>query len=218
MLYFSDSESLSNKAQHCTAYGLPNQSWPSSGLKYPTNLCKGFEPITVKHKSSQSLTDVFKQCYQEFPSKGVLVVVFSKYVPDIIFNAIQNIREVILLTEDGQASDGKGVPMETTEIRKWLDEKSEYQDLITSASVIAGFEWPSVLMITSNKSSSQFYVRNIVMRAMSRLIWLKTELLDDLMDEDGEPTKREVPSQRKRKPGQRERKKGLGNLAISSLK
>ena len=107
---------------------------------------------------------------------------FSKDVPDDIVNEIQNIREVILLTEDGQASDGKGVPMETTEIQKWLDDKSEYQDLITSATVIAGFEWPSVLMITSNKSSSQFHVRNIVMRAMSRLVWLKTELLDDLID------------------------------------
>ena len=76
--------------------------------------------------------------------------------------------------------------IETTEIRIWLDEESKYQDLITSASVIAGFEWPSVLMITSNKSSSQFYMRNIAMRAMSRLVWLKTELLDDLID--GEST------------------------------
>ena len=169
------------KSKHYTAYGLPNQTWPSSGLKYPTNLCRGFTPIIIKHDSSQSLKDALIECYQELPEKGVLVVVFSEEVMKIV-NEIQNIRKVILLEKDEQVSDGKGVPLETTEIRKWLDEKSEYQDLITSASVIAGFEWPSVLMITSNKSSSQFYVRNIVMRAMSRLVWLKTELLDDLID------------------------------------
>ena len=197
MLYFSGSESLNDKASnHCTAYGLPNQSWPSSGLKYPTNLCRGFKPITIKHKSSQSLKDVLKQCYQELPNKGVLVVVFSGRRHELMrwVYEIQNIRKVIRLTDDGKVFDSKGVARQTTEIRNWLDEKSKYQDLIASASVIAGFEWPSVLMITSNKSSSQFYVRNIVMRAMSRLIWLKTETLDDLID--GEPK----PSLPKSKP------------------
>ena len=143
------------------------------------------------------MKDVIIRCYEELPTKGVLVVVFSGRNDEVmkIVYEIQNIRKVFILTEDDKVFDGKGVARETTEVRKWLDEKSECQDLITSASVIAGFEWPSVLMITSNKSSSQFYVRNIVMRAMSRLIWLKTELLDDLID--GEATKQEVVENKK---------------------
>ena len=47
-----------------------------------------------------------------------------------------------------------------TEIRQWLDDPSKLEDLIVSASCIAGFEWPSVLIMTSNDYDAQFYVRN----------------------------------------------------------
>ena len=61
--------------------------------------------------------------------------------------------------------------------RKWLIDPTKTQDLIASSCVIAGFEWPSILMITSKNHKSQFYARNMVMRAMSSLVWLKTNFL-----------------------------------------
>ena len=68
------------------------------------------------------------------------------------------------------------------EIRQWLDDPSKLEDLIVSASVIAGFEWPSVLIITSNDYDAQFYVRNMVMRAMSKLVWLKTDFFNSIYE------------------------------------
>jgi len=62
--------------------------------------------------------------------------------------------------------------------RKWLIDPTKTQDIIASSCVIAGFEWPSILMITSKNHKSQFYARNMVMRAMSSLVWLKTDFLE----------------------------------------
>ena len=69
-------------------------------------------------------------------------------------------------------------------IRDWLIDPASKRDLIASSSVIAGFEWPSVLIITSNNFKSQFHIRNIVMRAMSRLVWLKTDSLDEIHERE----------------------------------
>ena len=71
-------------------------------------------------------------------------------------------------------------------IRKWLINQAKVQDLIASSSVIAGFEWSSVLMMTSNNHKSHFSLRNMVMRAMCRLVWLKTNSLDEVQ-EQGNP-------------------------------
>ena len=68
------------------------------------------------------------------------------------------------------------------EIRQWLVDPSKLEDLIVSASVIAGFEWPSVLIMTSHDYDAQFYVRNMVMRAMWRLVWLKTDIFDSIYE------------------------------------
>ena len=67
-------------------------------------------------------------------------------------------------------------------IRQWLDDPSKLEDLIVSASFIAGFEWPSVLIMTSNDYDAQFYVRNMVMRAMWRLVWLKTDFVTSIYE------------------------------------
>ena len=68
------------------------------------------------------------------------------------------------------------------EIQQWLVDPSKLEDLIVSASVIAGFEWPSVLIMTSHDYDAQFYVRNMVMRAMWRLVWLKTDMFDSIYE------------------------------------
>ena len=48
-------------------------------------------------------------------------------------------------------------------LQQWLSDPSQHQDAFASATTIAGFEWPSVLMITSTVHDSLFHVRNIVM-------------------------------------------------------
>ena len=69
-----------------------------------------------------------------------------------------------------------------TEIQQWLDDPSKLEDLIVSASFIAGFEWPSVLIMTSHNYDAHFFVRNMVMRAMWRLVWLKTDIFDSIYE------------------------------------
>ena len=70
------------------------------------------------------------------------------------------------------------------EIRQWLVDPSKLEDLVVSASVISGFEWPSVFVMTSNDYDAQFYVRNMVMRAMWRLVWLKTDSINEVYESE----------------------------------
>ena len=70
------------------------------------------------------------------------------------------------------------------EIRQWLVDPSKLEDLVVSASFISGFEWPSVFVMTSNNCDAQFYVRNMIMRAMWRLVWLKTNSIGDVYESD----------------------------------
>ena len=68
------------------------------------------------------------------------------------------------------------------QLQQWLRDPSQHRDVIASATTIAGFEWPSILMITSTVYESQFHVRNIVMRSMRKLVWLKTSLIDQVYE------------------------------------
>ena len=74
--------------------------------------------------------------------------------------------------------------MKWNEIRQWLVDPSKLEDLVVSASVISGFEWPSVFVMTSNNYNAQFYVRNMVMRAMMRLVWLKTDSINEVYESE----------------------------------
>ena len=65
-------------------------------------------------------------------------------------------------------------------LRQWLSNPSQTEDLVTTAPFVGGFEWPSVMMITSTIYESEFHVRNIVMRSMCKLVWLKTNIIDQV--------------------------------------
>ena len=65
-------------------------------------------------------------------------------------------------------------------LRQWLRDPSQSEDLIATAPFVGGFEWPSVIMITSTIYESEFHVRNIVMRSMCKLVWLKTNIIEQV--------------------------------------
>lgn len=157
-----DSQSTKNQTDDeiqtnskCIAYGLPTPNWPETGLKYPTNLCHGSLVDEEQHLTG-SLSNAVQECWRKLPDKRVLVVVFAQIVPSDLIKAIQETRGHIPLVVDGD-SDLKL-------LRHWLANSEEPQDLVVSSTSIAGFEWHSVLMVTSFDNKSQFYVRNIVMR------------------------------------------------------
>ena len=62
-------------------------------------------------------------------------------------------------------------------IKNWLhnNDGENGQDMIASFSSLGGFEWPSVLLITDNTRFNQFEEKNSIMRAMSRLVVLRSE-------------------------------------------
>ena len=82
------------------------------------------------------------------------------------------------------------------EIRQWLVDPSKLEDLVVSASFISGFEWPSVFVMTSKAYDAQFYVRNMVMRAMSRLVWLKTDSINEVYESEFIDSESNVPESR----------------------
>ena len=69
-----------------------------------------------------------------------------------------------------------------SKLQQWLRDPSKTEDAIATATTIAGFEWPVILMITSKIYESEFHVRNIVMRSMCKLVWLKTSLIDQVYE------------------------------------
>ena len=86
------------------------------------------------------------------------------------------------MTTPQRTRNGKFLPLCSDELRKWLinPEIPEYsRDIIASSTVISGFEWPSILMITGLKYPL-FHVRNMIMRSMVKLVWLRTFKLEDI--------------------------------------
>ena len=71
-------------------------------------------------------------------------------------------------------------PTSVSKLQQYIRDPSQTEDLIATATTIAGFEWPSILMVTSPVYESEFHVRNIVMRSMCKLVWLKTSLIDQV--------------------------------------
>lgn len=169
---------LKSAAMACQIYGLPTQSWPSTDLVTPSNLCYGYQ-VHELTQSSESLMDAMQECFHKLPAQRVLVIVFAKNLSSSgLIGIIKEIRGHEPLVVDKGSKN-------LSAIRNWLASGvGEPCDLIASSEVMAGFEWPSVLIITSKHYRSQFYLRNIVMRAMSRLVWFKTSFLGELYEID----------------------------------
>ena len=128
------------------------------------------------------------RCFDKLPAERVLIIVFCKMISLGLIDTIAKIRgQRRPLVVDGSTKFDKNSANDREYqiiIRDWLIDAAWKRDLIASSSVIAGFEWPSVLIITSNNFKSQFHIRNIVMRAMSRLVWLKTDSLDEIHERE----------------------------------
>ena len=149
-------------------------------------MCCGQKIHTEDHDvESESLSAAIIRCFDNLPDKRVLIIVFGKLVSIELVKVIEEIRKVRPLVVD-ERNDLNNTSTDAqeyqTSIQKWLDDLTKTQDLIASSGVIAGFEWSSVLLITSQSVESQFHLRNMVMRAMSRLVWLKTNSLEKVQE------------------------------------
>ena len=60
-------------------------------------------------------------------------------------------------------------------IERWVCDETQLQDIIVEMDHIGGFEWPRVLVITRKSVFHQFEEKNCIMRAMSRLVILRTD-------------------------------------------
>ena len=168
----------------CEPFTLPSLNWPSNGLEDVTHGYVGYKPIIEKHNlNSKALKDVISQCFQKLPNQRVLVIVFAVKVPSEITDTITDVRGCRPLVVDNSNEMISGYQMEPEQIefREWLVDPKISQDVIASSSVISGFEWPSVLLITG-EGHSEFHVRNMIMRAMVNLVWLQTNFLTDVFE------------------------------------
>ena len=168
------------------AFGLPR---PMTKLKLPVNLTCGDKVcIEVHDKRNKPLVDALKLCFKKLPPHRVLIVALAEEISSDFISAIEearNGRRPLVVDRKSQADSSSSTEVREYElfVRKWLIDLAWTQDLIASSCVIAGFEWAAVLMITNNNHESQFYARNMVMRAMSRLVWLKTNSIDEVNEQ-----------------------------------
>ena len=164
-------------------YDLPTQGWPFADLSIPDNLCDGKKVHVEIHKTSEPLEDAMKQCFKVLNNVNrVLIVVLAEEISLELITLVEKTRQQkpLVLDENSKLdSELTGSREYQLLVREWLINPAKTQDLIASSCVMAGFEWPSILMITSKNHKSQFYARNMVMRAMSSLVWLKTDSLKE---------------------------------------
>ena len=120
-------------------------------------------------------------CFWKLISKFVCT---SVWIPHPVVLAIILILYLFLVDKTGLDVFFKKIvrtaPTSVSKLQQYIRDPSQTEDLIATATTIAGFEWPSILMITSTVYESEFHVRNIVMRSMCKLVWLKTTLIDQL--------------------------------------
>merc|ERR1711971_1196935 len=117
----------------------------------------------------------------------VLIVTLAEVISmELVTNVEKTRKQRPLVLDQNSQLDNKSTDIREYQLllRKWLIDPTKTQDLIASTCVMAGFEWPTILMITSKNHKSQFYARNMVMRAMSSLVWLKTDSLKGYEEQD----------------------------------
>ena len=170
----SYSQSTQQTVPDTELHELPNEVWPKSGLMpiNPTNQTHGPKPITIEHEISQSLSDVISECFIHFPSpKKILVVVIrpTPNIPSELINAVQNARGQYPIVIADRSSQNR------IAIERWVFDEKQLQDIIVEMDHIGGFEWPRVLVITRKSVFHQFEEKNCIMRAMSRLVILRTD-------------------------------------------
>ena len=144
--------------------------------------------VKLENGTKEVLVDALKRCFKILPAHRVLVIVLAEEISWELISAVEEARgQRRPLVVDRKSKANSFNSNQITQIReydcfvqKWLVDLEKTQDLIASSCVIAGFEWPSVLMITNVNHPSQFYACNMVMRAMSRLVWLKTNSIDEV--------------------------------------
>jgi hypothetical protein len=169
-------------------YDLPTKNWPNNTLMLPQNMCCGQKIHTEDHAvESEPIRDAMIRCFDYLPDKRVLIIVFGGTISIELVNMIEEIRQQgrpLVVDEKNNLNDTSTYAKEyQRSIQKWLTDRTKTQDLIASSGVIAGFEWSSVLLITSQSFESQFHLRNMVMRAMSRLVWLRTNSLEEVQEQ-----------------------------------
>lgn len=170
----SYSQSTQQTVPDTELHELPNEVWPKSGLMpiNPTNQTHGPKPITIEHEISQSLSDVISECFTHFPSpKKILVIVIrpTPNIPSELINAVQNARGHYPIVIADRSSQNR------IAIERWVFDEKQHQDIIVEMDHIGGFEWPRVLVITRKSVFHQFEEKNCIMRAMSRLVILRTD-------------------------------------------
>ena len=170
----SYSQSAQQTVPETELHELPNEVWPESGLMpiNPTNQTHGPKPITIEHETSQSLSDVISECFTHFPSpKKILVIVIrpTPNIPSELINAVQNARGQYPIVIADRSSQNR------IAIERWVCDEKQLQDIIVEMDHIGGFEWPRVLVITRKSVFHQFEEKNCIMRAMSRLVILRTD-------------------------------------------
>ena len=164
------------------SYSMPTAGWPSVKLKSPSNQICAPEPILMEHDPTKSFNESILKCCQFFPSSTrILIIVMllpgQKVFDDIPKDIVQAVQEArgnypIVINHREYAHHEKQKAM-----KDWLLNKDgeNGQDMIASFSSLGGFEWPSVLLITDNTRFNQFEEKNSIMRAMSRLVVLRSE-------------------------------------------
>ena len=170
-------------------YGLPR---PLTELEIPANLISGDKVcIKIHDGTNEVLVDALKRCFKILPAHRVLIIVLAEEISWELISAVEEARgqrRPLVIDRQSQADSSSSRKITQVReyellVRKWLIDLAMTQDLIASSCVIAGFEWSSVLIITNDNHKSKFYTRNMVMRAMSRLVWLKTNSLDEVNEQ-----------------------------------
>ena len=160
----------------------PAPKWPSFELKLPSNLTSGLKVVEIERKTNELFKNTLRRCFKHLVGNKILIIV--QQINEKIINAIEQCRGPRPIVLDFDISMEPGIP-DNHELEKWLSDfdRDYVQDVIANSEIVDGFEWPSVLVISRAKPRP-FTLGNLTMRAISRLVWWKCDLMDDFIKQN----------------------------------
>ena len=172
----------------------------------PQNTPQGRVPPAIIGRKGDSLEDLLTQAFKYFPSQRVIVVLESGDLEYITANSVANVIKAIRgvypevlqqnfshklqdldfftqisrsLFHTKSESDFASLVLKA---KQWLSDENNKQDLVAHEWHLGGFEWPSIIYITSvyysdDKQPSQ----DLVMRTISTFVKVVCAEDDDII-------------------------------------
>ena len=130
----------------------------------PDNAISGHEVLSLE---KGSLKSHLSHAFTFLPQKS-LVIIDSEHLKESVSQAIQH------ETKQRPLAMWNHTEPHDDNVQDWLNNEKRTETLITTYEYIAGFEWPAILIISDESISPKSFL-NMILRGMSKVVFIKLD-------------------------------------------